>query len=235
VLLLDDELAFGRAWTRALRSLGFVLDAVQEVDEFIRVANTNQHDVLLIDWNLRMCEGTQVCVQRRGVGDFRPIGIISGKLDADHARQIAREAGADGYIEKTTTLDNVTDEINKLIRASETRLRTAPGVRAYRCTNRTEDGATVSIELDQDHVILSITTRIRLRPKEFQLLQALLQRAGRVVSKEELLRVVWGSRTAPTTSIVETSMSRLRTQLGSAAAIIETVPGGYRISVASET
>jgi two-component system OmpR family response regulator len=88
----------------------------------------------------------------------------------------------------------------------------------------------VTIALEEKRVVLTNHV-VRLRRKELELFQALLRQAGEVVSKETLARVVWGLRGPPISSIVETCMSRLRRALGSAASIIETVHGGYRISI----
>jgi DNA-binding response OmpR family regulator len=230
VLFLDDEPAVGRAVTLALGAHGIVVDACTDVEEFLRVANTNAHDALIIDWNLRKCQGTEVCAQRREAGDGRPIAIMSGKLDADYAREISVAAGADRYIEKPVTMATLISEVTALMRSTEIRLRAAPSARTvFRCEVQSE-GTIVTIEMKDDHFVLSNHV-VRPRPKEFALLKAILQGAGSVVSKQNLVKIVWGSRAMPTTSIVETSMSRLRTQLGTAASIIETVHGGYRISI----
>ncbi len=220
----------GKAATLALRHHGILLDACQEVDDFIRAANTGEHGALVIDWNLRTCEGTELCARLRDGGETRPIVILSGKLDAEHGREIAEAAGADAYIEKPATAESMACRIKALLRSTETRLRTVPrAASTFRCAVRSE-GSIVTIELCEDRVILTNHV-VHLRRKEFELFKCLLERAGQVVSKEKLLRLIWGSRATPSTSIVETSMSRLRTHLGSAASIIETVRGGYRISV----
>lgn len=117
----------------------------------------------------------------------------------------------------------------RMIHGKEFAVIPAPA-NAFRCVVHA-GGTIVTIDVAEDRVILA-NYIVPLRRKELDVLQALLQRAGQVVSKEDLLRVVWGYRAIPTTSIVETCMSRLRTRLGSAASIIETVRDGYRISLA---
>jgi len=228
VLFLDDEASIGHAIKTALCHVGIHVDPYQSVDDFLSAAVSNEHDALVIDWNLRNCEGTEVCRRLRERGECRPIALFSGKLDEDHARELANAAGADGFIAKGISVDVLCDEIRGLVRATETRLRVR---KPYRCAVQTE-GTIVTIDLGSDHVVLHNHV-VHLRPKELAILEALLEQAGKVVTKEQLVRRVWGSRTTPTTSIVETSMSRLRAALGTAASIVQTTTGGYRITLAS--
>jgi two-component system phosphate regulon response regulator PhoB len=72
---------------------------------------------------------------------------------------------------------------------------------------------------------------ITLTAKEFQLLESLMRRPGRVMTREKLLDEVWGSDIAVTTRTIDTHLKRLREKLGVAADLIETVRGvGYRFS-----
>lgn len=237
VLLLDDEASISRAAALALRSYGIDLDSCEEVDHFIHLASTRRHRALIIDWNLRTCEGTDICARLRRDGEERPIAILSGKLDADHGREMAQATGADCYIAKPSAAEDLAHEIWLLLDSRSSAKQHTAQVRAalphghrFQCLVR-KDGSTLTIGLCEDRVVISDYI-VRLRPKELELLEVLLRRSGQVVSKDELARLVWGVRSAPTTSIVETSMSRLRTALGNAGGIIETVRGGYRISVA---
>ena len=79
--------------------------------------------------------------------------------------------------------------------------------------------------------LASVLESKRLRPKEYFCLKLLLEHPGRVVSKTELLQRVWGQASAPSTTIVETTISRLRASLGPLGARIRGVPsragGGY--------
>jgi DNA-binding response OmpR family regulator len=231
ILLLDDDPMMLRAAARALEPHGIEVDGCEHVADFMRAARTGKHDALLIDWCLRKCEGTDVCTQLRKEGEERPIGLVSGQLDLEHGRDIAEAAGANCYIDKATLHHNLVEAVRKLLQSADKRQRRVAAEKTFRCALR-EAGTVLSLELRGGHVILSNIV-VRLRPKELELFEALLQRRGQVVSKDELARIVWGLRSTVRTSIVETWVSRLRTALGPAGGIIETVRGGYTIATES--
>jgi DNA-binding response OmpR family regulator len=214
VLLIDDEPAIGRAVARALKGYDIAVEVHSDVDDFLKSARARTHRALLIDWNLRSCEGTELCATLRGEGDTRPIALVSGKLDVDHARDLARSAGADRYIEKATRASELARQIKNLAR----RRKRPPTV--YKCVVGT-------IELRPGKIIVHDYTASP-RPLEYQLLQYLLDHPGQVLSRERLAHGVWQKR-IPTSTMVESAISRLRKLLGTAADLIETVPGGYRI------
>jgi DNA-binding response OmpR family regulator len=115
-----------------------------------------------------------------------------------------------------------------LVRSAEKRQRRVLTEKTFRCRTLAQD-AVITLKLHNGHVTLS-NVEVRLRPKEMEVFEALLDHSGQVVSKADLARVVWGSRAPLRTSIVETWICRLRTALGPAASVIETAPGGYRIA-----
>jgi DNA-binding response OmpR family regulator len=212
--MIDDEPAIGRSVARSLKPFDIDVDATSEVADFLKAARTRLHRALLIDWNLRSCEGTELCATLRGEGDMRPIALVSGKLDVDHARELARSAGADRFIEKPTPATDLARQITNLAR----RRKRPPTV--YKTLVGT-------IELRPGKIIVHDYTASP-RPLEYQLLQYLLEHPGQVLSREQLAHGVWQKR-IPTSTMVESAISRLRKLLGTAADLIETVPGGYRI------
>lgn len=222
--MLDDEPMYSSTLTRALRPHGIEIDAYDNVEDFMRALRTEKHDAILLDWCLRTCEGTELCARLRSEGDERPIGIVSGKLDLEHGRDIAEAAGANCYIEKPSRLESVVVAIRALLCSTQKQHRMA----VFHCAMLPQGAVTV--KLQGARVVLSDLV-VNLRPKEYELFEALLQRAGHVVLKEELARLIWGSRSI-STNLVETWMSRLRVALEPADSIIETVRGGYRISFA---
>jgi DNA-binding response OmpR family regulator len=193
VLLLDDEAAVGRAVTTATHPVGITVDAVQEVQVFFEAVERKEHDVLIIDWNLRVCEGTEICERLRSQNETRPIALLSGKLDSEHARELALAAGADGYIEKPLNLASLVAEIEALLRTSQTQMRTTKRT-VFRCTPFA-DGRQVTVQLAYDRVKVTVANEVlRLRPKEFELLQALLERPGQVVSNTTDEDISFGAR-----------------------------------------
>lgn len=217
--MIDDEPAFGRALSRALRVHGISVESFTEVPDFLKAARRRDHGALLIDWNLRTCEGTELCTTLRDEGDTRPIAIVSGKLEADHARELARAAGADGYIEKPSPAAVVAKKLNELTSAKKGAHRAA----LYACTLGQNIAA--SIELRRGQIVVHQYV-IDVRPIEYQVFEYLIEHPGVVVSRQTLSNRIWGNVRQST--VVQTAISRLRKQLGNLSGLIETVPGGYR-------
>jgi two-component system OmpR family response regulator len=226
VLALDDDARWLTVLSRVLGREGIEIDGKTVIDEFLVAARERVHDVLLVDWNLRRCEGTTIVTQLRIDGDDRPVGLVSGFLETDHAKHLAERAGADAFIEKTISPGTWADQIRALANGSS---RRSSGL--YRLV----DGG--MLEVRDGNVVLR-EHNIGLRPKEYMLLEYLLAHTATDVSYDELLEHCWGVPRGPRGVAEErllrgrviTTMNRLRSALGSAARMIQTVEGGYRIA-----
>jgi DNA-binding response OmpR family regulator len=229
--MIDDEQSMLRALTRALRSHGIAIEGYSAVDEFHAAANRKPDIVALVDWGLRTCEGTEVVGCMRQRGDRRRIALVSGLLDVEHGKDLARRAGADCFIEKVKPAASWADEICGLAKLP---LRAPSGT--FRLDPRTNATA---IELHDGCVILH-NHRIDLRAKEYRVLELLLERVGDQISFDELLARAFDVPAVPRSPQKErllrgrviSTINRLRRALGSADKIIETDDCGYRIDLA---
>lgn len=231
VLLLDDELAACQTIRPALSAHGIAIEGHADADGFCAAARAKRDCVALIDWNLRKCEGTEIVMARRREGDTRRIALISGLLDREHGRELAARCGADDFIEKPGSVAEWAEQIHTLAKLPP---RLPSGT--FRLDPRTNASA---MELREGWIILH-DHRIELRDMEYLFLQFLLGHAGEEVSFDQLLEHVWqvlpGRRSPEKERLLRgrviTTVKRLREALGSAAKIIETVDGGYRIELA---
>ncbi len=203
------------AVAEGLRREGMAVDISLDGADALMHAAVNRYDVVVLDRDLPSVSGDQVC--RRLVaehGETRVIMLTAASTIGDRIEGL--ELGADDYLPKPFEFAELVARVRALGRRSQT--ASPPKL--------------VRGELTLDparRVVYRGERRLRLRPKEFAILEYLLIADGRVVSAEELLAKVWDEAADPFTSTVKTTIGRLRTALGEPA-VIETVrEAGYRV------
>lgn len=215
VLLVEDERTLSGTLERGLRREGMAVDVAFDGDEALKKAAVNQYDVVVLDRDLPVLHGDDVC--RTLVADGASARILmltaSGEIDA---RVEGLSLGADDYLPKPFAFAELVARIRALERRppSPTRPVLHHG----------------DVELDRGR---RIATRdgndLGLTRKELGVLEVLLAAGGRVVSAEELLERVWDEHADPFTNAVRVTIMHLRKKLGDPP-VIETVIGeGYRI------
>lgn len=198
-----------------MRREGMAVDlAFDGADALAHVA-VNRYDVVVLDRDLPGVHGDQVCralVAQRS--ETRVLMLTAASTIRDRVEGL--ELGADDYLPKPFDFTELVARIRALGRRA---VVPAPPRLAY---------GDVSLDPAR-RVAFRGERRLELSPKEFALLECLLQAEGRVVSAEELLARVWDEAANPFTSAVKTTIGRLRAKLGNPP-LIETVrEGGYRI------
>ena len=141
----------------------------------------------------------------------------------EYDKVMGLDLGADDYLAKPFGMMEMISRVRAVLR------RTAPNEtqRQLRAGELVMDRAR--------HTVQVAGTEVRLTLKEYELLQLLLESPSRVFSREQLLSAVWGANFLGETRTVDVHIGTLRTKLGSAGALIETVRGvGYRLGVRHE-
>jgi two-component system phosphate regulon response regulator PhoB len=176
---------------------------------------------LVLDLMLPDVSGTEICRQVRADAELAHLPIIMLTAKSEEVdRVVGLELGADDYVTKPFSPRELTLRVRAVLRR---RHPSSPGSRIL------THGA---LQLDPErHRCFLEGEEVELTAKEFDLLHTLMQRPGRVMSREQLLDQVWGSDVAVTTRTVDTHLKRLREKIGSAGQLIETVRGvGYRFA-----
>jgi len=179
-------------------------------------------DVVLLDLMLPDFSGTEVCRQLRSDPQTRDVSIIMlTARDDEIDRVVGFEVGADDYVAKPFSVRELMLRVRAIVRRAQT------------STRPDEDAPQVvfgRLRLDpQAHQVWLDDEELTLTALEFRLLRVLLERKGRVQSRDRLLSDVWGIDADVTTRTVDTHVKRLRQKLGDASAYIETLRGvGYR-------
>jgi DNA-binding response OmpR family regulator len=221
VLIVEDEQDIAELIKHALERSG---DAEAEIvgsgDLALKAVAAHPPDLIILDLNLPVLSGVEVCRILRGRSDRPRVPIIMLTARTGESDRVAGlDMGADDYVTKPFSLR----ELNSRVRAV---LRRSSGaeegqVTAYQGTHLAADFDAVSVAVGGQPV--------RLTRREFELLRYLVQNKNRVASRERLLERVWGYDRLVETRSVDVHVGRLRGKLGEAGRQIETVIGlGYR-------
>ena len=204
ILLIEDDANIRSAITRALGDLGHVVTSCNAGMAGLEAAVDIAPDVVLLDLGLPDIDGLQVLAMLRAVSDVPVIIITARDDDADMVK--ALDGGADDYVIKPFGIEQVEARLRAVLRRSGSVVAEGPLV----VGGLTIDPLTRQVSLDELPVDLS--------RKEFDLLLALAQRAGEVVTKRELLADVWRQTYGGGDRTVDVHLSWLRRKLGETAA-----------------
>ena len=175
--------------------------------------------LIVLDLMLPQVEGTEVCKQLRADPKTAAIPILMLTAKAEEVdRIVGLELGADDYVTKPFSPREVVLRIRKILGRSQGK---ATPAELLKCGELVVDVAKHEVTLKSKVLDLTAT--------EFRLLAMLMERRGRVQTRDRLLTDVWGYEGDVDTRTVDTHVRRLREKLGKAADYIETVRGvGYR-------
>ena len=214
LLLVEDDPMIGEAIRAGLKREGFTVDWVHDAEAAAQVLRTDPFELLLLDLGLPKADGLTLLKSLRERGTALPVLIITAR-DAVADRVAGLDAGADDYLIKPFDLDELAARIRALLRRKSGRSAAGLehlGVRLEPATHRvTRDGVEVA-----------------LSPREFALLELLLERPGTILSRAQIEGRLYGWGEEVESNAVEVHIHGLRRKLG--AQFILTVRGvGYRV------
>jgi len=221
VLIVEDEPPQAELLSYNLEKEGFRVLIAEDGEEGLLMAQENAPDAIVLDWMLPGLSGIEVCRQLRSVGETRDIPILmltARGEEEDRVRGI--ETGADDYVVKPYSPREVVARIKALLRRANPSL-----------SSEALQYADLAMDLAQ-HKVTRGGRSLHLGPTEFRLLKTLMEKPGRVFSRERLLDLVWGRDVYVEDRTVDVHIRRLRKVLneGGAADVIRTVRGeGYAI------
>lgn len=222
ILLVDDEQKLSKAIAKALKNSGYTIDVVndgQEAYERIRLHH-DDYDLVILDLMLPTIDGNIICRRVRESKIDIPILILTAKADTTSKLDLFKR-GADDYLSKPFSLDELEARINALLRRPRMML---------------------SEELVAGDLTMNLTERavyqdgkpINLTLKEFALLEYFMRNKNRVISRDELLNHIWDyNYTSFFSNSVDVHIKNLRKKIQreNGDQILETVRGvGYRLS-----
>src|SRR4029077_2595 len=221
VLIVEDEQDIAGLIKHTLERNGEAeADVVGSGDAALKAVVDRPPDLMILDLNLPILSGVEVCRILRSRSDVKHVPIIMlTALTGENDRGTGLDLGADDYVTKPFSLRELPARVRAVLRRSES-VTERPAL-AYRGTRLVADFDAVSVAVDGEAV--------RLPRREFELLRYLVHNRNRVVSRDRLLERVWGYDRIVETRSVDVHVGRLRGKLGGAGRQIETVVGlGYR-------
>jgi two-component system phosphate regulon response regulator PhoB len=223
ILIVEDEKDISSLIARTLQKNGF--DTVQAATgaRAIELVDSERPDLALVDLMLPDVSGTDVCRHIRRSDELERMGVIVVSAKSEEIdRVVCFELGVDDYVTKPFSVRELVLRVQAVIRrvagAGEGSQSSAPTISLGPIT---VDSVRHKVEVDNEPVELTYL--------EFELLRVMMERRGRVQSRERLINDVWGLDVEVTSRTVDTHVKRLRSKLGDARELIETVRGvGYR-------
>ncbi len=221
ILVVDDEPDLLELVRFNLAQEGFDVETAASGEDALARIRRSPPDLLILDLLLPDVAGTEICRRLRGDASLRELPVIMLTARSEEIdRVVGLELGADDYVTKPFSPRELVLRVRAVLR------------RASREGAGAEILEQAALRVDrQAHRAFVSDREIDLTAKEFDLLAALMQRPGRVLSRQRLLDEVWGSSITVTSRTIDTHLKRLRAKLGESGDLIETVRGvGYRFT-----
>lgn len=222
ILIVDDEVEIVRALQRSLVAHGYEVFTAHSGEEALEAWRASRPDVMLLDLGLPGMSGLDVCQQVRAQSSL-PIIVLSVK-GAERDKVQALDLGADDYVPKPFGIDEVLARIRVALRHS--------AMLSSGTQPRFESGA-LCVELAQRQVTLN-GQEVKLTPTEYDLLKVLIQHKGKIMTRQMLLKEVWGAGYGADSHYLHVYIGQLRRKIEPDPAsprFILTIPGvGYRFT-----
>ncbi len=217
VLLAEDDASISEPLARALRREGYEVEVREDGPAALEAALLGSFDLLVLDLGLPGMDGLEVCRRLRTEGHGFPVLVLTARAD-EVDTVVGLDAGADDYVTKPFRLAELLARVRALLR---------------RGTTEAQQPSTQGVRIDvESHRAWMGDEELQLTAKEFDLLRVLVRDAGRVVTREQLMREVWDTTWWSSTKTLDMHISWLRKKLGDDAAApryISTVRGvGFR-------
>jgi two-component system, OmpR family, phosphate regulon response regulator PhoB len=220
-LIVEDERDVRELMVLHLMREGIDVVAVEDGEEATRALAGGLFSLVVLDWMLPGVSGLEICKRLRAQGESSA-AILMVTARADTADVVAGlDAGADDYITKPFELPVFLARVRALKRRGET-------AGARKATRPLVIGC-LAVDLEA-HEVTCDGEPVALTPSEFRLISALMENAGRALSRERLIDLVQGENVTVVDRAIDTHVFGLRKKLGACADVIETIRGiGYRV------
>jgi len=219
ILLVEDEVTLAKSLKHGLEKEGFTVDIMTDAEKAERRIQLYQkeYDLVIMDWMLPKKDGVEICKNVRAQGINLPILMLTAKFDVTD-KVNALDTGADDYLVKPFSLQELVARIRALLRRPQQTLPTELKVRDLSLNTSTRK-------------VLWGEEEIRLSVKEFSILEYLMRNQNQVVNRNQILDHLWGFDFNSFSNVVDVHIKNLRKKLNnSKRKILETERGvGYRI------
>ena len=220
ILIIEDEKKIVDILKIALKGERYAVDVAHDGQEGLDKAKKNEYSLILLDITLPTKDGFTICKELRQNLIHTPIIMLTAR-GTDTDRVVGLDAGADDYLVKPFSLNELFARIRAVLRRKKT-----SGSNIVKFTDLVMD--------DNKHEVTRAGRTIALTPKEYKLLRALLSNHGEVVKRQKLLNVAWGPEFRETHNELNVHIKYLRTKIDGVndKPLIHTVRGvGFMLKV----
>jgi two-component system, OmpR family, manganese sensing response regulator len=226
ILLVDDEIELTNPLTRLLTREGYNVDAAYDGSNGNELAQSDNYDLLILDWMLPGKTGLEICQELRRQGKTTPVLFLTAKDTLDD-RVEGLDAGGDDYLVKPFELRELLARVRALIRRSNTQIQELA----------TERLTVADLELDRENQFAYRQGRIiELSEKECQLLQYFMEHTGQLLTHAQIMQNLWNEHEQPSSNAIAALIRLLRRKIEVAgeSQLIYTVYGkGYRFGIST--
>lgn len=201
ILIVEDEPGVVLTLTDRLEAEGFTVSSEADGDKGLERALAEPYDLLLLDITLPSRNGLDICRKLRSAGNSVPVLMLTARAQVVD-KVVGLQIGADDYLTKPFDMMELLARVEALLRRSPKRDQPV---------ERFEFGA-VRIDFRSGEVTRD-SKPVELSAREFQLLRFLVEHRGKILSRDQLLREVWGYQALPLTRTVDVHMAWLRQKL----------------------
>jgi len=222
ILVIEDEPDIRRNLEYNLSREGFSVSGAASISEAKLILNSDFFNLILLDLMLPDGSGLDLCknIKADAKTESIPIIILTAK-DDEVDRVVGFELGADDYVTKPFSVRELILRVKAVLKRGTKKREIVEVERQF---------ADLKIDVDSHEVHVD-DKKINLTALEFRLLRQLVDRRGRVQSRDQLLSDVWGYSSEVTTRTVDTHVKRLREKLGPMGKYVQTIRGvGYKFA-----
>ncbi|HTC65139.1 MAG TPA: response regulator transcription factor [Candidatus Saccharimonadales bacterium] len=202
ILAVDDESQIRRVVRTTLTSNGYEVTEAVNGEDALRLVRSSEFDLVLLDMNMPEKSGLETCREIRAFGS-NPAIIMVTVRDSETDKVEALDAGADGYVTKPFGISELLARIRSVLR----RTVESPNLPAAHLKLGAAD-----IDFEGRYVLTG-SERVRLTPKELDLLSYMATHPNRTITHRELLKAVWGSEHGHDQQYLHVFVNRLRNKL----------------------
>lgn len=219
VLIVDDEIDILEFLKYNLEKVGYFIATAENGKEAIDMVNKFEPDLVLLDVMMPEMDGMEACRTIREEAKTQPIIAFLTSRSEDYSQIAGFDAGADDYITKPIRPRVLASRVEALLRRKPLAVHEID-----------DDSSEQKIKLDKERFLLIFNEEeIQLPKKEFELLDLLLKKPGKVFTRDEILSQVWGNDTIVGERTIDVHIRKLREKIGGNA--IRTIKGvGYTLN-----
>lgn len=202
ILLVEDDTSLANTLKTALTQKAHTVDHIDNGLSAYEVLKSEQYDAVILDLSLPKMDGTDVLKKVRNLNNATPIIILTARLEVE-SRVGALNNGADDYLVKPFSIDELLARLGAISRRNKIQNKAVITI-----DNFSYDSYSQRVSIDGE--------QIKIPKRELALLECLLQRQGKVVSRETILNRLYSWDDEPDTKVIDLYMHRLRKRIANA-------------------